>query len=62
MGYEVITAAENTGLDGVVFATKKEATEAMQTVNKMFTDAKFDVVETDEPANMTYAEWNEGGW
>jgi hypothetical protein len=61
MAYKVVTKAENTGFDGVVFATISEATEAVIVAKQVFNE-RFDVVSTSEPANTTFAEWNAAGW
>ncbi len=61
MAFKVVTKAENTGFDGVVFATIPEATEAVIVARQVFNE-RFDVVSTSEPANTTFAEWNAAGW
>ena len=62
MAYKVITNAENTGLDGVVFATRLEAVAAECDCKLVFTESSFEIVETSDPANTTYSEWNAAGW
>jgi len=62
MSYKVITNAENTGLDGAVFATKSEADAAVADCMLVFEDVAFSVISTSEPANTTYEDWNAAGW
>ena len=62
MAYKVFTNAENTGLDGVVFASKGEADSAVSDCVSVFADVAFSVISTSEPANSTYEEWSETGW
>ena len=60
MTYAVEADADNTGFDGVVFATRKEAEEAIQAVKSMYSeDRVFRVYETTEPATATLAAWME---
>jgi hypothetical protein len=62
MAFKVVTNVENTGLDGVVFATRLEAVAAECDCKLVFTESSFEIVETSEPANTTYEEWSETGW
>lgn len=61
MTYQVITTAQNTGLDSAVFATLEEAERAMATAKRVV-EGEFLVVHTDKPANTTFEQWNEAGW
>lgn len=60
--YEVITDAQNTGLDGEVFATKQEAEQAVATCKAVFGQSKFEIVETAKPATITFDSWDARGW
>lgn len=60
-GYKVITTAENTGLDLVVFPSSEEAKMAVELAKDLF-DGSFDVVETKEAPNTTYGQWVAAGW
>jgi len=62
MAFKVITNAENTGLDGAVFATKGEADSAVSDCMLVFADIAFSVISTRDPANTTYEGWNSAGW
>jgi len=62
MAFKVITNAENTGLDGVVFASKGDADSAVSDCMLVFVDVAFSVISTSEPASATYAEWSKTGW
>ena len=59
--YKVITTAENTGLDLAVFPSCEEAKMAVELAKEMFAGT-FEVVETKQSPNTTYAEWNAAGW
>lgn len=60
MAYAVEADADNTGFDGVVFASREEAEEAIQAVKSMYSqDRIFTVYETTEPATTTLAAWLE---
>lgn len=62
-GYAVETFdAENTGLAGVVFATKQEAERAAKACKSVYAGSKFEVIETQSEANTTFDKWNEAGW
>lgn len=58
MAYAVNTDADNTGLDGVVFSSREEADSAVRAIASMYSaDRTFEVCETTEPANATFAAW-----
>lgn len=61
MTYQVITTAQNTGLDSAVFASLEEAERAMATAKKV-AEGEFLVVHTDKEATTTFEEWNNAGW
>ena len=61
MTYQVITTAQNTGLDSAVFATKEEAEQAMVTA-KQVVEGEFMVVHADKEATTTFEQWNNAGW
>jgi len=59
MGFAVDTDMDNSTLDFVVFATREEAERAANTIKSMASnDRRFDVYETTDPANTTFADWN----
>lgn len=60
--YEVVTDAENTGLDGEVFATREEADSAVGASVAIFDQSKFEIIKTKKQATTTFAEWNRKGW
>lgn len=62
MNYKVITNAENTGLDLVVFESMEEAESAVELAKEMFNDASFEIMQTSEPFNTTYREWVVAPW
>jgi hypothetical protein len=52
----------NTGLDNKFFATRDEADQAAAVVNCWYPEAGAEVSESDQPATLTFQEWNERGW
>lgn len=59
MGFAVHTDMDNSTLDFVVFATREEAERAANTIKSMASnDRRFDVYETTDPVNTTFADWN----
>lgn len=61
MTYAVKADADNTGFDGVVFATREEAEKAMQAVKSMYSqDRIFTVYETTQPVTTTLTAWMAG--
>jgi hypothetical protein len=61
MAYQVITNAQNTGLDSAVFASLEEAEQAIVTAKQVI-EGEFAVVPTDKEATTTFEEWNNAGW
>jgi len=62
LGWVVITDAENTGLDCAVFATREEATQALDIVKEVFHDLTAEVCKVSEFPNTTFHELNARGW
>ena len=63
LNYKVITNAQNTGLDCEVFATKDEAEQAVEACkNFAFVGYEFEVVQTSEPATITFERWSTLDW
>jgi hypothetical protein len=61
--YKVITEASDTGLEYAVFATREEAEQAIETCKTfVYEQYSFDVLETADPANTTFQEWDAKGW
>jgi hypothetical protein len=67
--YQVRTpnTVENTGLDSAIFASRDEAEQALAVLASARDIAASDlgrcsVVTTTEPANTSFAAWNEKGW
>ncbi len=61
--YKVITEASDTGLEYAVFATREEAEQAIETCKTfVYEQYSFDVLQTADPANTTFQEWDSKGW
>lgn len=62
-GWRVITSANGTGLDGVVFATEQEAQKACEVCKKFsWEDTEFFVVKTTLEPTATFEEWHAQDW
>ena len=64
ISYEVrmSDSVENTGLDGVRFATLEEAELAADIVNAEYARAKAEASSTVGEPTTTFEAWNEAGW
>ena len=58
-GYKIHSTADNTGWEGEVFATRRDAEQAVRVWKSLVGGQhRYEIVKVAKAATMTYAQWN----